>query len=244
MKNPTAWTADVPDAFLSVWPEGSRWRWRYRDAAGRLRRTLTRNTPQGARSAAAREYKGRVGRTAAQTVSWTPCTLAEAQAHGNAEASQAAARRASADVATCVRAQRPESAPVERRPTGSPGARTVVDFERPAVPLDHFLRLLCGAVPAEDPAYLAFVHTVPSVVSGQTCEIAHHEPPKGMGGANDCDYNATPLTARESDIRHGVVHPKPGEPTAEEIERVCLAARLPLVLAYFTGQRGPGRKRR
>lgn len=283
---PTAYTADVADAFLAVWrlpgdDHAEQWAWRFRDCRGRCLRgdQGRRGSPGGAKSAAAAQYKARV-RDAQERVSWTPCTPEEARAHGDDAADQAKARAACSTLASCVRAQPPATAPVntlaaealaalegidageiERgeprthpggdfhravelrgmtRPSGSPGVRTVADVERPTVAFAHYLELLCGDVPAEDKAYLAWLHELLSVVSGGPCEIAHHEPPRSHGRV---DYYAVPLTRRESEIRHGTVHPKEGEPTAEDIERVCLAARLPLVLAYFTAERGPGRRR-
>jgi len=127
----------------------------------------------------------------------------------------------------------------------APGRRTPdAEPELPAVThvpvgLARYLNLLCGEVAHRDPHYLTFLHRLPCTMGGPGPVVAHHEPPRSHGSS---DYDAVPLSERYHEIRHGHVLPQAGEPTAEEIERACLAARLGCVLAYFAGPVSPGRK--
>ncbi len=121
----------------------------------------------------------------------------------------------------------PVSRPVDRGPV-----------ERPALGLAEVLRLRYGRVEEDDERYLSWLHTLPSVLPGEGRIVAHHEPPRSHVGT---DYDAVPLAECLHEIRHGHATPGPGEPTAEEIERACLAARLPLVLAWWASEDAPGR---
>lgn len=236
-----AWIADVPDAFVSVWQDRGVWRFRVRSAAGRVWQSDLRGSPAGAKTAAAREYRTRVGQDAQGRLCWSPCSPTAARGHGDAARAESAARRFSAHAESAMRPRETAASPPKRVAPDQGQTRTGTPA-RP-VALEHYLELLCGRVPLHAPAYLSFLHRLPCCTTGRTDDIvAHHEPPKGMGGGRSTDYHAVPLLRRLHDIRHGAP-PKPGEPTADDIERVCLAARLPCVLAYYCGQAGPGRMR-
>ena len=132
--------------------------------------------------------------------------------------------------------QRPKAASVTTHTVRPDAYRGPV--ERRPVSLERYLLLLCGPVDPKDPAYLAWIRTLPCLTKGcgRGDVEAHHEPPKGMGGAEPDDRNATPLCTdchrTRTDHHEGW----------EAVRDACLAARLPCVLAYYCGPEGPGRE--
>ncbi len=85
------------------------------------------------------------------------------------------------------------------------------------------------------PKYLAWLRERPCIISGATyAVVAHHEPPKGIGGGRSTDFDAVPLAHDLHMVRHGQANEAhPGQ--RREIIDACLAARLPLVQFYLTG---------
>jgi len=146
----------------------------------------------------------------------------------------------STHVADCVRRSQEERG--TRAVSLAPGRRTpdVVPeppvVERAPVPFAHALMLRCGAPPDEDPAYRSWVRTLPCCVCGAEPTEAHHEPPKGMGGGGSTDYHAVPLCSPCHRLRTDGGRGTVGAASAQgSIADACRAARVPLLLAYFTG---------
>ena len=72
----------------------------------------------------------------------------------------------------------------------------------------------------EDRDYLAWVHTMPCAISGKLPVVAHHEPPRAMGGGGDWhDRSTVPLTEAMHLERHRL-----GREAFEAKHGVCMAS--------------------
>lgn len=88
--------------------------------------------------------------------------------------------------------------------------------------------------PKKSPEYLAYIREKPCIICDNPETVAHHEPPRGMGGGRSTDWETAPLCFECHAIRHGekVKHHE-AKYDSRAVWTMCENARVGLLIEYI-----------